>query len=565
MQKYRETQHRSPWYRIIHEVPDTDYFNDSTNVKRVATAFLDQMKLELELLAKGEDVSDCAINVPRLGSLTNRQTNIAYTIAYMNIGLSDDDFKNINNRKKSYTKYSQMVSKLTTKFKEQLQKKEDEIKEFKDARIIGKRGNFCLLKHRPISDQIAHPVEMPVEVATLESLQPFFDYLKQNKKVEGTDMVKFTRGVHYDDQRIDLCKQVVGPNWIGNLVDSIKLNPYVDHFLLGNNIIGPTGGQQIGQFISNPHVPTIKTWYLAGNRLDAEGIKPICDALKTDTHCISLWLKRNPILKGIKHIAEMLEVNKTIKILDLHNTGVFDEGIEYLFNSLRHNTSLKYLYLEANGIVNPKPICDYFDYLVANNLKGLTSLWCGINRLDDDGVIMLANSLKHYTHIKRICLGANRMSAVSCKILLESLQNHPNLVMLDIGLYKSTGDLSELPNNIGDAGVPDICSFIEENKSIKVLSIIHNNISIEGLNQILESYEKNTTLLYIYYDQYGIDISDAFKDRMHAIMSRNIQRAYPGMSYHDFNMNKLRFIRHGKHIKYIDSVYRNKNGSNNIN
>ena len=39
---------------------------------------------------------------------------------------------------------------------------------------------------------------------------------------------------HNNDGRIDMCKQVVGRDWIGELVDAIKDSADVEHFLLGN-------------------------------------------------------------------------------------------------------------------------------------------------------------------------------------------------------------------------------------------------------------------------------------------------------------------------------------------
>lgn len=48
---------------------------------------------------------------------------------------------------------------------------------------------------------------------------------------------------------MDLCKVVVGPPHIGALMDSLKSNTFVKHFLLGNNIIGPTGAKHIAHFV----------------------------------------------------------------------------------------------------------------------------------------------------------------------------------------------------------------------------------------------------------------------------------------------------------------------------
>ena len=78
---------------------------------------------------------------------------------------------------------------------------------------------------------------MPVEVAPLDELTPFFTYLKQGKAA-AEECVEFVRGAYYNDGRIDMCKQVVGSDWISELVDSVKSNANVKHFLLGNNIVG---------------------------------------------------------------------------------------------------------------------------------------------------------------------------------------------------------------------------------------------------------------------------------------------------------------------------------------
>lgn len=64
-----------------------------------------------------------------------------------------------------------------------------------------------------------------------------------------TELIEFEKGVLYADGRIDLCKMVAGPRNIGDLMDSLKPNTFSRHFLLGNNVIGPTGAKAIASFI----------------------------------------------------------------------------------------------------------------------------------------------------------------------------------------------------------------------------------------------------------------------------------------------------------------------------
>ena len=116
----------------------------------------------------------------------------------------------------------------------------------------------------------APSLPMPVEIATPKALAPFFKHLERNgdnnllpeliekgfpQPVLGeepyykTPYIEYGKGVVYADRRLDLCKMVVGPLSINALMDSLDSNTFVQHFLLGNNIIGPAGARRITKFI----------------------------------------------------------------------------------------------------------------------------------------------------------------------------------------------------------------------------------------------------------------------------------------------------------------------------
>ena len=139
--------------------------------------------------------------------------------------------------------------------------------------------------------------------------------------------------------RLDLCKQVVGPQGIQPLLNAMKHSSVINRillgklmeeflrenlistsiFLLGNNIVGLPGAQAISEYIRFNADSNIDTWYIAGNNFDSECISLICEALATDTKVKALWLKRNPILAtGVVHIARMLTTNTYLQTLDTH-------------------------------------------------------------------------------------------------------------------------------------------------------------------------------------------------------------------------------------------------------
>lgn len=93
----------------------------------------------------------------------------------------------------------------------------------------------------------------------------------------------------------------------------------------------------------------IETWYLAGNCIDSDCVALLAKGLEQNTAANALWLKRNPIMKeGAVHLSRMFSINSTLTLIDLHNTGLFDEGIAAICTS--SPCVLKHMYLDANGI-----------------------------------------------------------------------------------------------------------------------------------------------------------------------------------------------------------------------
>lgn len=56
-------------------------------------------------------------------------------------------------------------------------------------------------------------------------------------KLHLNPMYFFIRGALFPDGRMDLCKQVVGPNSIVELCQAVSQSGAFKHFLLGNNIV----------------------------------------------------------------------------------------------------------------------------------------------------------------------------------------------------------------------------------------------------------------------------------------------------------------------------------------
>jgi hypothetical protein len=264
------------------------------------------------------------------------------------------------------------------------------------------------LMKAPLSDAIINPIPEPVDVSSYEQMKPLYDWLAQNITLDETDL-KFLRGTVTSDGRLDLCKQVIGPQGIKPLLDAMKDSKQVDRLLLGNNIIGDGGGKVIADFIRSGKSP-LTVWYIAGNHLTVDGITPICEALKHDSQVNALWLKRNPLKPaGMRPIADLFKYNRTIEVLDLLNCGLLDEGVKILFDSLEENNPLKHVYLSANGItsVGLQSIAEFYRRVESN----LETLFLGCNRIENRGAEIIGDILKHDKKLVRLNVASSRIGS----------------------------------------------------------------------------------------------------------------------------------------------------------
>lgn len=510
------------------------------------------------LAARGR-VGDSGMIAPRLGGSEDKRTQLAHRLARHLFPCEDKD------RTFAYIQYGRLLAKLRQAWLEQREIEEPthgEDNPYRIARLPGNRAQFEALLQAPFSDGILHPTPMPVDVAPLEDLKPVFQHLESGTGAPTTlPRMEFTRGALDCEGRMDMCKQVVADRHIGALVDSVQHNANVQHFLLGNNIVGDAGAAHIARLVSNPQTgASLQTLYLAGNCIGTSGSAALADALRHNSIVKSLWLKRNPLhLEGVQLLASMLETNASLETLDLANTGLFDEGIAVLFASLRKNATLRTLYIDANGITpaGARHIASYFEFLKSEGRVGLTGLFASINRLGDEGAKLIAESVKGYEHLVRLELSSNRIQNAGLTALLDAASSLPALRYLGVGFYKSTSDLGELPNYLDGNGADLIADFLRHNQTLQVLDLRDANLRPGGLELIVEALESNHSLLHLYADQYGASLDPVYRQRLDALLACNVE-ATLGLSLRKFRKNPLRFIKHTENIRHIDSIYRNR-------
>lgn len=484
---------------------------------------------------------------------------------------------------------------------------------------------------------------MPVQVASADDLDGFFRHLwrgggwepmregdgtQEHAQVDdntgfelhggagepgfGTQGVEFRRGVVYADGRMDLCKQVVGPDHIGALMDSLRGNTFVRHFLLGNNIIGPLGAREVASFVRD-RPNQMETWYLAGNCIDGASFTGLVDALTGSSTVTGAWFKRNPLGPGASaDIARLVTRTPKLRTLDLDQTELGDAGVAELFDLLAaydmsrtESTTAS----EEDGMVGKLPLRHI--YLSGTGMSaaaaaalarflrappcGLTALYLNCNPLGDTGAMALASGLASAsTRIERLSLQSVGLSSPGASALFDALAvGCPGLRVLDIGQQYATEDLAQAYNYVEDGAVESIVRLVNSSTSLQYLRLGPCALTPRGLRQVQAAVAESTSLLVFEAQSIVTRPSDnsgasdsrsgpstaaslrasAAEDRrlraaVRERLEANVIAAYgPDMTYARFlegrgENSELRWLISDRAaVRVIDSVYRNRDAS----
>ncbi|RBR03950.1 uncharacterized protein FIESC28_11651 [Fusarium coffeatum] len=461
---------------------------------------------------------------------------------------------------------------------------------------------------RPVSLDGVQAIPMPVEIAHEADLAPFLNHLESGGTFEldghekgfeldggrgepyyGVKGAEFRKGVVYEDGRMDLCKMVVGPDHIGKLMDSLRPNEFVRHFLLGNNIIGPVGAHEIANFITD--LPDrMDTWYLAGNCINGPGFKILVDAMVKSEAITNLWFKRNPLgADASEDVYRLITGVKNLRTLDLDQTQLGDRGVADLFNRLADHKMpdgaklpLKHIYLNGSGI-STEGAKAIGKFLLSPHC-GLTSIYASSNPLGDVGADALAQALPKAPYLARLLLQSIGVSTKGAIALCKAATGHPTLEVFDLGQAYATEDLGQAYNYIEDGAVPAIQQLIQTKGPLAYINFGHMPMTPPALKVISEAVLKSSTL--VCFTAYSvlpdptlkpatfkptvdtrfanpaeqtkpqIELNKAVQEHLTA----NVKARYgEDVSYNRFMEEERRWLISDKtDVRKIDSVYRNR-------
>ncbi|KAL8669111.1 MAG: hypothetical protein Q9168_006283 [Polycauliona sp. 1 TL-2023] len=437
---------------------------------------------------------------------------------------------------------------------------------------IQRQGSYFDWSHcNPYGGPEALP--MPVTVSSELSLAPFFNHLRggggyqvdaHGNEIEEpyyrTEMGEWEKGMLYEDGRMDLCKKVVGPDHIGQLMESLESNTFVRHFLLGNNIIGWKGAKEIASYLDrNPN--QIETWYLAGNCINHDSFKLLAERFNTSTSITNIWLKRNPLgPSSAMAIFELIADTRQLRTLDLDQTELGDDGVAELFRLLvafgHPYLPLRHLYLNANGI--GVRACKMIASYLAMKGCPLESLYISNNPIGDSGAVELAKGLTVNSNLVRLSMRSCGIQSAGAIGIMDVLNKHPNMMTLNLSHSYATEDLHSCYNYFTDEVKDSALQLLETSRSLKFLDFGISPMTVTCITSIAKALDASRLLVFKAESVDG-KLPLSVRHQIRASLTKNVKAMYgQDTSYEDFEASEQRWLISPRDVRFIDSGYRNR-------
>ena len=260
-------------------------------------------------------------------------------------------------------------------------------------------------------------------------------------------------------------------------------------------------------------------------------------------------------------MAKMIVRMKALRVLDIEQTEFGDKGAERLFTLLHKHLStdpqsLETLYLNADGI-GQNACLALSDYLSHPNCN-LKNLYVGCNPIGDKGALALAPGLAKNTSLQRLMLKSIGVKTAGAQAIFTALRDHPKLFTLDVGHAYTTRDLKGARYNfIQDGALESLKEMLENLRTLRYFNLGISAMSRSALDE-LKPIVRESNL--IYYQASSI-YRTAFKsaDGIRARLEENVRALYGNdVSYSQFLQGPFRFLISEEDVRYIDSVYRNR-------
>ncbi|KAI8805614.1 hypothetical protein BJ742DRAFT_901591 [Cladochytrium replicatum] len=213
--------------------------------------------------------------------------------------------------------------------------------------------------------------------------------------------------------------------------------------------------------------------------LGPKGAQAIAEVLETNTTLTMLDLSDNWIESGGEFIGKSLHTNYTLTHLNLSNNRLGAKGGKEMAEMLRENNTLKTLILRGNKLTDREAEC-FAGGLRDNSCLQVLDL--SYNQIGDIGAIALGHGLGGNDALKELNLAWNNIRSKGFTGLLTSLRDNMGLMKLNLE-----------SNGLGDNGVP-LAAFLSKSSAIQSVNIRATRASDVAMLAIAKSVEGSSSL-----------------------------------------------------------------------
>lgn len=343
-------------------------------------------------------------------------------------------------------------------------------------------------------------------------------------------------------------------------MSSLESNTFVRHFLLGNNIIGPTGAKKIAAYLHR-HPNQIETWYLAGNRIDCAGFALLTNRFIRSSTITNIWLKRNPLEPdSIPSLFELITKTEHLRTLDLDQTELSNADVAELFDILvgvdRPNLPIRNLYLNANGI-SVTACTSIATYLATSNCP-LESLYISDNPIGDRGAFALAQGLAANKKLIRLSMRSCGLKSAGAIAIMNALIQHQSIMTLNLSHSYSTEDLNSRYNFFDDKVKDATFDLLKTSKSLRFLDFGITGMTVSCITGIAQAVEDSHLLVFKAESVYS-KLPLTVRQGLRASLTKNVTAIYgQNTTYTEFEEGEQRWLISPPDVRFIDSGYRNR-------
>ena len=394
-----------------------------------------------------------------------------------------------------------------------------------------------------ITFQTVHHPPRPHQHCIVSPLDPYNLFRSPEKRSLGNTEAVVISNLYYNSEVkfLNVSHSCISDDGVAAISEWLKNNNTIEKLDISYNTVDVKGSRQIGAIIqanetlqeldiSHCDIPvdgttvisnslkkntTLKNLHMSHNKVEAKRIAEvlqvntslqklnisccnitdvgaIIDSLQANCRLNELNMSLNKITAdGAEKIAELIQINKTLQILDVSFCGIPDNEAIAISKSFKGNETLKEIVISWS----------YHDYsigIVRNPFQltvgKISSKWheysnCDVSRLDigDTGAVVLANLLYDNQKIYKLNLSHCNMSYDGIAAISDWLKTNNTLQILDIS-----------NNTITIEAVSKIAEMIEANTTLQKLNVSNCGISEAGVAIINDSFKKSSTLLELY-------------------------------------------------------------------